>query len=146
MAPQALRLLTVGSERRATALLTRLGCAWRLSSAALSMKHAFAAHDNQALLLASMQKATKKARVQYCQSALPGVAGATLACACLVIILCLSNVLLASPQKAPSKPSTQLSCLPLQRKSFNIAWCLARSSAAGSAARLCSGGAILGRA
>jgi len=105
VAPQALRLLMVGSERRATALLARLGCAWRLSSAALSMKHAFAAHDNQALLLASMPKATKKARVQYCQSALPGVAGATLACACL-IILCLSNMLLASPQEAPSKPST----------------------------------------
>ena len=88
VAPQALRLLMVGSKRRATALLARLGCAWRLSSAALSMKHALAAHDSQAQLLASMQKATKKARVQYCQSALPGVAGATLACACLVI-LCL---------------------------------------------------------
>ena len=102
VAAQALRLLMVGSERRATALLARLGCAWRLSSAALSVKHAFAAHDNQALRLASMPTATRKARVQYCQSALPGVAGATSACACLTI-LCLSNMLLASPQTAPSR-------------------------------------------
>ena len=65
---QALSLLIVGSNSRALALLARLGCKFRLSSAALTIKHVLSAPD----LLHTVPAHHEGHPVQYCRSALPG--------------------------------------------------------------------------